>query len=75
MKSQPTFLFLTYFSRIEMAISSKERKANKFGLLSNFVECESSLNQTLLTFLLFKTNLDGSIDSGNFSVSGYLPLI
>ena len=52
MKSQPTFLFLTYFSRIEMAISSKERKAYKFGLLSNFVECESSLNQTLLTFLL-----------------------
>ena len=53
MKSQPTFLFLTYFSCIEMAMSSKERKASKFGLLSNFVECESSLNQTLLTFLLY----------------------
>ena len=34
-----------------------------------------SLNQTLLTFLLCETNLDDSIDSGNFSVRVYLPLI
>ena len=34
-----------------------------------------SLNQTLLTFLLCETNLDDSIDSGNLSVRGYLPLI
>ena len=34
-----------------------------------------SLNQTLLKFLLCETNLDDSIDSGNFSVRGYLPLI
>ena len=36
-----------------------------------------SLNQTLLTFLLSwcETNLDDSIDSGNFSLKGYLPLI
>ena len=34
-----------------------------------------SLNQTLLTFLLCEANLDDSIDSGNFSVRGYLPLI
>ena len=34
-----------------------------------------SLNQTLLIFLLCETNLDDSIDSGNFSVRGYLPLI
>ena len=34
-----------------------------------------SLNQTLLTFLLCETNLDDSIDSGNFSVRGYLLLI
>ena len=34
-----------------------------------------SLYQTLLTFLLCDTNLDESIDSGNFSVRGYLPLI
>ena len=33
-----------------------------------------SLNQTLLTFLQ-ETNLDDSIDSGNFSVRGYLPSI
>ena len=34
------------------------------------------LNQTLLTFYaLCETNMDGSIDSGNFSVRGYLPLI
>ena len=34
-----------------------------------------SQNQTLLKFLLCETNLDDSIDSGNFSVRGYLPLI
>ena len=37
------------------------------GLCLNFVECES--------FLESKTNLDDSMDSGNFSVRGYLPLI
>ena len=36
-----------------------------------------SLNQTVLTFLLYvrQTCLDDSIDSGNFSVRGYIPLI
>ena len=34
-----------------------------------------SLNQTLLTYLLYVKNLDDSIDSGSFSVRGYLPLI
>ena len=34
-----------------------------------------SLNQTLLTFLLCKRNLDDSIDSGSLSVRGYLPLM
>ena len=34
-----------------------------------------SLNQTLLTSLLYETNLDESVDSGNFSVKAYLPLI
>ena len=45
----------------------------------NFVECESffesnsiSLNQNLA---LCETNLNDPIDSGNFSVRGYLPLI
>ena len=34
-----------------------------------------SLSQTLLTLLFCVTNLDDSIDSGNFFVRGYLPLI
>ena len=34
-----------------------------------------SLNQTLLISLLYETNLDESVDSGNFSVKAYLPLI
>ena len=34
-----------------------------------------SLNQTPLAFLLSETNLDDSIDSHNFSMTGYLPLI
>ena len=34
-----------------------------------------SLNQALLTFLLCETNLDDSVDSDNFSMRGYLPLI
>ena len=34
-----------------------------------------SLNQTLLTILLCETNLDDSIDFGNSSERGYVPLI
>ena len=34
-----------------------------------------SLNQTLDILALCETYLDDSIDSGNFSVSSYLPLI
>ena len=34
-----------------------------------------SLNQTLLTFALCKTNLDDSVDSASFFVRDYLPLI
>ena len=46
------------------------------GLLSNFVECESFLESNSPDiFALCETNLDDSIDSGNFSVRGYLPLI
>ena len=34
-----------------------------------------SLNQTLQDILaLYETNWDGSIDSGNFSVMGYVPI-
>ena len=39
------------------------------GLCSNFVDCES-----FLELAPCETNLDDLIDSGNFSVRGYLPL-
>ena len=49
---------------------------NIWDLHSNFVECESSLESNSPDILaLCETNLDDSIDSGNFSVRGYLPLI
>ena len=73
-----------------MAILSKACKPNNFeshnslklsftnirGLCSNFVDCESFLESNSPAILaLRETNLDDSIDSGNFSVRGYLPLI
>ena len=73
-----------------MAILSKACKQDNFeshnsvklsftniqGLRSNFVDCESFLESNSPDILaLGKTNLDNSIDSGNFSVGGYLPLI
>ena len=46
------------------------------GLRSNFVDCESFLESNSPDILaLCETNLDDSIDSGNFSERGYLPLI
>ena len=46
------------------------------GPCSNFVDCESFLESNSSDILaLFETNLDDSIDSSNFSVMGYLPLI
>ena len=49
---------------------------NIWGLRSNFVDCESFLESNSPDILaLCETNLDNSIDSGNFSVRGYLPLI
>ena len=73
-----------------MAILSKGCKLDNFpphnslklsftnirGLCSNFVECESFLGSNSPDILaLCETNLDDSIDSGNFSVKSYLPLI
>ena len=73
-----------------MTILSKEYKPDNFesynslklnfinirGLHSNFVDCESFLESNSPDILaLCETNLDDSIDSGNFSVRGYLPLI
>ena len=46
------------------------------GLRSNFVDWESFLESNSPDILaLYETNLDDSIDSGNLSVGGYLPLI
>ena len=46
------------------------------GLRSNFVDCESFVESNSLDILaLREKNMDDSIDSGNFSVRGYLPLI
>ena len=46
------------------------------GLCSNFVECESFLESNSPDILaLCETNLNDSVDSGNFSVRGYLPVI
>ena len=46
------------------------------GLCSNFVDCESFIESNSPDILaLCETNLDDSIDSGNFSVRGYLPFI
>ena len=73
-----------------MAILSKACKPDKFeshdslklsftniqGLRSKFVDCESFLESNSPDILaLFKTNVDDSVDSGNFSVRGYLPLV
>ena len=46
------------------------------GLHSNFVDCESFLESNFPDILaLCETNLDDSINSGNFSLRSYLPLI
>ena len=46
------------------------------GLSLNFVDCESFLESNSPDiFAPCETNLDNSIDSGIFSVRGYLPLI
>ena len=56
--------------------SLKLRVTNIRGFRSNFVDCESFLESNSPDILaLCETNLDDSIDSGNFSVRGYLPLI
>ena len=73
-----------------MAILSKACKPDNFeshnslklsftnirGFRLNFVDCESFLESNSPDILaLSETNLDDSIDSGNFSPRGYLPLI
>ena len=73
-----------------MTILSKARKPDNFeshnslklsftniqGLHSNFVDCKSFIESNSPDILaLCETNLDDSIDSGNFSVRGRIPLI
>ena len=56
--------------------SLKLNFTNILGLCSIFVDCESFLESNSPDILtLCETKLDGSIDSGNFFVRGYLPLI
>ena len=72
-----------------MAILSKACKPDNFesrnslklsftniqSLHSNFVDSESFCESTSPDiFSLCKTNVDGSIDSGNFFMKGFLPL-
>ena len=46
------------------------------GLRSNFVECKSFLESNSPDIIaLCETNLDDSLDSGNFSARGFLRLI
>ena len=50
--------------------------ANIWGICSNFVECESFIESNFPDILaLCETDSNDSIDSGDFSVMGYLPLI
>ena len=49
---------------------------NNQGLQSNFLECEFFFESNSPDILaLCETNLDDSIDFGNFSLSAYLPPI
>ena len=60
----------------ELHNSLKLSVRNIQGLRSNFADCESFLESNSPEILtLCETNLDDSIDSGNFSVRGYLHLI
>ena len=50
--------------------------ANIRGLPFNFADCESFFESSSPDiFALSETNVDDSIDSANFTVRGYLPLI
>ena len=60
----------------ELHKSLKLSFTNIQGLHLNFVDCESFLESNSSDILApCETNLDDSINSSNFSVKGYLPLI
>ena len=61
---------------VESHDSLKLSFTNIQGLCSSFVDCGSFRESNSPgIFALCETNLDDSIDPGNFSVRGYLPLI
>ena len=61
---------------LESHKSLKLSFTNIRGLRLDFVDCESFFESNSPDiFALYETNLDDSIDSGNLSVRGYLPLI
>ena len=63
-------------AKFESHNSLKLNFTNIWGLRSNFVDCKSFLEWNSPEILaLCETNLNDSIDSGNFFVRGYLPLI
>ena len=56
--------------------SAKLRFTNIQGLCSNFFACEPFLESSSPDILgLCETNLEDPMDSSNFSVRGYLPLV
>ena len=60
---------------LESHNSLKRSFTNIQGLCSNFVDCKSFLESNSPEILaLCETNLDDSIECGNFSVRGYLLL-
>ena len=60
----------------ELQNSLKLSFTNIRGLRLNFVDCESFLESNSPDILaLCETNLNDSIDFGDFSMRGYLPLI
>ena len=73
MNSQSTFLFLTYLNLMNYVILDNIRFTNIRDLRSSFVDCESALElNSPDVFALCETNLDDSIDSGNFCVKNFL---
>ena len=86
-KSQPTFLFLTFFNTVnygqgcklddfELHNSLKLSFTYIWGRCLNFVDCESFLETNSPYILpLSETNLNDSVNSGNFSERVYLPII
>ena len=71
-------MFMSFYTCVVLFVqnSLKLSFTNICGFRLNFVECESFLESNSPDILaLCVTNLDYSIDSGNFSVKGYLPLI